>query len=93
MAANFSCRIVNSNHFADFWPYYLSEHSKSATRTLHYIGTLIALFLLALLIAVGKWWLFPIAFVPGYGFAWAAHFFVEKNRPATFQASALVVYG
>jgi hypothetical protein len=71
--------------FADFWPYYLSEHSKSATRTLHYIGTLIALFLVALLIAVGKWWLFPIAFVPGYGFAWAAHFFVEKNRPATFK--------
>jgi hypothetical protein len=71
--------------FADFWPYYLGEHSKSATRTLHYIGTLIAVFLVALLIAVGKWWLVPIAFVPGYGFAWAAHFFVEKNRPATFK--------
>jgi len=71
--------------FADFWPYYLGEHSKPATRTLHYIGTLTALFLAALLIALGKWWLSPLAFVPGYGFAWAAHFFVEKNRPATFK--------
>jgi hypothetical protein len=23
--------------------------------------------------------------IPGYAFAWFAHFVVEKNRPATFQ--------
>ena len=70
--------------FADFWPYYLGEHSKAATRLLHYVGTLTALFLVVLLIAVGKWWLFPLAFVPGYACAWIGHFFIEKNRPATF---------
>jgi hypothetical protein len=70
--------------FADFWPYYLGEHSKSVTRLLHCIGTLTAIAFLIFLVAIGKWWLFPIAFVPGYAFAWAAHFFVEKNRPATF---------
>ena len=70
--------------FAEFWPYYLSEHSKPITRVLHYLGTLIAIALLITLIAKGRWWLFPLAFLPGYAFAWVGHFFFEKNRPATF---------
>jgi hypothetical protein len=70
--------------FADFWPYYLSEHSKPATRVLHCVGTLAAIAFAIMLIAIGKWWLFPLALVPGYAFAWFGHFFVEKNRPATF---------
>ena len=70
--------------FADFWPYYLVEHSKPATRLLHGVGTLTAIVLVVSLIVIGKWWLFPIAFVPGYGCAWISHFFIEKNRPATF---------
>ena len=70
--------------FAEFWPYYLSEHSKSATRVLHGVGALAAIGLIVLVLAIGKWWLFPLALVPGYGLAWAGHFFVEKNRPATF---------
>lgn len=72
------------NSFSDFWPHYLAEHSKPVTRVLHYLGTLTALGLAVALIATGRWWLFPLALVPGYAFAWAAHFFVEKNRPATF---------
>ena len=70
--------------FNDFWPYYLGEHGKPATRFLHGLGTLLALGLIILLVAKGKWWLVPLAFIPGYAFAWAAHFFVEKNRPTTF---------
>jgi hypothetical protein len=70
--------------FSDFWPYYLAEHSKPATRALHCLGTLAALGLLVAMIVIGRWWLFPLALVPGYAFAWAAHFFIEKNRPATF---------
>src|SRR5438046_1356501 len=72
------------NSFADFWPHYLAEHSKPATRFLHCVGTLTGLALAITVIALGKWWLFPIALVPGYAFAWTAHFVVEKNRPATF---------
>jgi len=70
--------------FAEFWPYYLSEHSKLATRLMHVIGTISALAFVVIVIAIGKWWLFPLALAPGYAFAWTAHFFVEKNRPATF---------
>ena len=72
------------NSFADFWPHYLAEHSRPATRRLHCIGTLTALVLIIGFVAVGKWWLFPLALAPGYAFAWAAHFLIEKNRPATF---------
>jgi len=72
------------NSFSDFWPYYLGEHSKPATRFLHGIGTLMALGFAILLVAIGKWWLLPLALIPGYAFAWPAHFFIEKNRPATF---------
>ena len=70
--------------FAEFWPHYLSEHSKSATRVMHCLGTLVAIAVVIFTIAGGKWWLSPIALIPGYAFAWVAHFFIEKNRPATF---------
>ena len=35
------------------------------------------------LIQSGGWW-WVLVPVSGYGFAWLAHFTVEKNRPATF---------
>jgi hypothetical protein len=71
--------------FAEFWPYYVSEHSKPGTRVLHLIGTSLGIVVMLYFIATGRWWLFPLGFVPGYGFAWFAHFIVEKNKPATFQ--------
>ena len=70
--------------FADFWPYYLSEHSKSATRVLHCVGTLVAIAFAVSVVGIGRWWLFPLGLVPGYGLAWIGHLFIEKNRPATF---------
>jgi hypothetical protein len=70
--------------FAAFWPFYLREHSRPLTRTLHYIGT-------SLLVAIGlyaaysgRYWYFAAMPLAGYFFAWLAHFTVEKNRPATF---------
>lgn len=69
--------------FQEFWPHYVREHSLSLTRRLHFIGTLAALLTLAVAI-VGNWrWLLLVP-VAGYGFAWYSHFFVERNRPATF---------
>ena len=69
--------------YAAFWPFYLREHAKSETRRLHYAGTALTFVFLGLALTHGGWWwaLVPLA---GYGFAWGAHFGVEKNRPATF---------
>ena len=69
--------------FGEFWPFYVREHSKPMTRTLHFVGTTLLWPILALAVLVSPWWLLA-APVAGYGFAWSAHFFVEKNRPATF---------
>jgi hypothetical protein len=70
--------------FSDFWPYYLREHSKPRTRALHYVGTTLVLGTAILAGLSGRWmWLLAIP-LAGYGFAWIAHFAVEKNRPATF---------
>ncbi len=70
--------------FQAFWPYYLSEHAMPRTRALHLFGTGLGLWLLALAIVLADWRLLPAALVSGYGFAWIAHAFVERNRPATF---------
>lgn len=69
--------------YADFWPYYLREHARPATRRLHYAGTALTFAALAAGFAWGGVWFAAIP-LAGYGFAWGAHFAVEKNRPATF---------
>ena len=69
--------------FAEFWPYYVRHHAQAPTRVLHAIGSSLAVVTVALALAVNPWLLIA-APVIGYGFAWYAHFFVERNRPATF---------
>jgi hypothetical protein len=71
--------------FADFYPYYLSEHGARGTRRLHFAGTGLALACLAALVFTGEPLWLVAALLCGYGFAWIAHFAVEKNRPATFR--------
>ena len=71
--------------FSEFWPFYVHEHSQPGTRILHLIGTVIGLSVMVYFIATGRWYLFPLGFVPGYAFAWFAHFVIEKNKPATFK--------
>ncbi|HVZ69764.1 MAG TPA: DUF962 domain-containing protein [Rhizomicrobium sp.] len=79
-------RLSNSKiaAYRDFWPYYLREHSKPATRAIHYFGTGLAVASLAALASTGIWWFGPLALAGGYAPAWTGHFFIERNRPATF---------
>src|SRR5262245_17413175 len=70
--------------YSAFWPYYLREHARPRTRSLHFLGTSLAILCLLVLIVSGDWWWLPAALVTGYLFAWIGHFFIERNRPATF---------
>ena len=46
-------------------------------------STLVIITLLAAVFTQHWVWLWALPLI-GYGFAWAGHFFFEKNRPATF---------
>lgn len=77
--------VKQFNSFAEFYPYYLSEHANSTCRRLHFIGTTLVIGVLAYAIGRGSLGLLLAVPIAGYGFAWIGHFFFEKNRPATFQ--------
>ena len=73
------------NSFKEFYPFYLSEHSKKLTKLLHVIGSLGVIIILSTAIYLSKWHLLYYTPLCGYGFAWISHFFFEKNKPATFK--------
>lgn len=70
--------------FAEFYPFYLQEHSHPTCRALHYIGSTLVICTLIYALVTAQYSLLWVLPVLGYGFAWVGHFFVEKNRPATF---------
>lgn len=70
--------------YAAFWPVYLAAHGKPATRAWHFVGTSAGIACLAAAIALGDWRLAVAAPIVGYLPAWASHFLIEGNRPATF---------
>ena len=75
-------RIVD---FESFWPFYLNEHAKAPTRWFHFVGTNMALALLVYGVLSFQFGFCALAIVVGYAMAWISHFFIEKNRPATFK--------
>jgi hypothetical protein len=70
--------------YEDFWPYYVSQHLHPATRAIHVGATTTALVCGAAGFALFNPLLVAAAPVVGYGPAWASHFLIEKNKPASF---------
>lgn len=69
------------DRFADFYPYYLQEHSDSVCRRLHFIGTSLVILILATALLSASWvllWVLPLA---GYTFAWVGHFSRRIGQP------------
>ena len=80
-------------NFAEFYPFYLIEHSNRTSRRLHFAGTSIAVALVCTALLTQRWWLVAVALVQAYAFAWVGHFFFEHNTPATFQYPAFSFMG
>ena len=73
------------NSFAEFYPFYLSEHSHRTCRRLHFVGSTLSLVCLAMLAITGKPQYLLYGLLCGYGCAWVGHFGFEKNKPASFK--------
>lgn len=71
--------------FADFYPFYLQEHSNATCRRLHFLGSSVGLLCLVMLLVTGRPQYLLYGLLAGYGFAWIGHFAFEKNRPASFK--------
>lgn len=70
--------------FAEFWPYYVSQHADPTCRAFHVVGTSAALACLALSPVQPR--LLLAAPIIGYGMAWIGHFAFEKNKPASWHS-------
>ncbi len=75
---------VEPASFEEFWPYYVSQHRDPTCRALHFVGTSIALGLVAASPLMPPALL--AAPVVGYGLSWIGHFAFERNRPASWHS-------
>ena len=71
--------------FTQFWPEYVRAHSQRGTRLAHLLGTLAGWILVIAAIWTRRWTWILGALVISYALAWISHFFIERNRPATFE--------
>ncbi|MFN2582435.1 MAG: Mpo1-like protein [Candidatus Dormibacteria bacterium] len=70
--------------YQDFFPFYVGQHSKPATRWFHFVGTHLGAALGITGMATRRPPLLAVAPVVAYGLAWFSHFAIEGNKPASF---------
>lgn len=74
---------VTFSTYREFWPHYLKEHSRPGTQIVHAIGLMVGLLFAIIGFITGQYLFLLAGLITGYGLAWAAHFLIERNRPAT----------
>ena len=70
--------------FEDFYPWYVGQHSRRATRWFHFAGTHLGASAAVVGVARRRPGLIAAFPVISYSFAWFSHFVMEKNNPASF---------
>ncbi len=50
-----SQNVDTSRRYGEFWPFYLREHSRVATRAFRYVGTSLAILCLILAAGMSSW--------------------------------------
>lgn len=70
--------------FEEFFPWYVGQHSKRATRWMHFAGTHLGAAVAVAGVVTRRPVLIANFPVISYSFAWFSHFVIEKNNPASF---------
>ena len=70
--------------YEEFFPFYVGQHSKPATRWFHFVGTHLGTAVGLTGIVTRRPKLLATAPVIAYGLAWFSHFAIEGNKPASF---------
>ncbi|HXZ98873.1 MAG TPA: DUF962 domain-containing protein [Candidatus Binatia bacterium] len=76
--------MTEFSSYQEFFPFYVGQHSRAATRWFHFAGTHLGVLAASAALALRRpagVAAFPVI---AYGLAWFSHFAIEKNRPATF---------
>ncbi|MCF6137530.1 DUF962 domain-containing protein [Pseudalkalibacillus berkeleyi] len=76
--------MKNFSSFEEFWPFYLQQHAKRATRAWHFVGTSLVFVCLGVALLTMNYWFILLAPILAYACAWISHYFIEGNKPATF---------
>lgn len=76
--------LLNFAAYDEFFPFYVGQHSKPATRWVHFVGTHLGVATGLTAIAFRRPRMLALAPVLTYGLAWFSHFAIEGNRPASF---------
>ncbi|WP_410211618.1 Mpo1-like protein [Aquirhabdus sp.] len=78
-------QVMPIKDYEQFYKFYLTEHSNSTSRKLHFAGSTFGLIGLGVAVKKGKLRYALMGITAGYACAWVGHFIFERNKPASFK--------